>query len=134
MFRMRIPVKGLKVSLWLMILTILISFIVPSVLAQPVDASRKTDANAGIDLTYDVDSYFALVNYNEPSNPYIVLNYYFENGSHIRMVHGVDIVIFPSLNLDYQNNVVRIFDKNGKLEGYGFGFRPKSRTYVFMPV
>jgi len=110
------------------------SFIVPMVLAQPTDASRKLDPSSNMELACNIDSYFALVDYNEPSNPYVVLNYYYENGSYIRMVFGIEKDLLPSLNLNHQNNVVQVFDKKGKLDGYGVGFKPKSKVFIYIPV
>jgi len=117
-----------------MVITILLSFIVPSVLAQPTDASRKLDSSSNLEMVYNIDAYFAMVDYNEPSNPYVVMNYYYENGSHIRMVFGIERDLLPSLNLNYQNNVVQVFDKKGKLDGYGIGFKPKSRVFIYVPL
>ncbi len=134
MLSIRSFTRCLRAPLWLMVFTILLSFVVPSVLAQPADASRKLDSSSNMELAYNIKTYFALVDYNEPSNPYVVLNYYYENGSYIRMVFGIDKDIFPSLNLNYQNNVVQVFDKKGKVDGYGVGFKPKSKVFIYIPV
>lgn len=127
-------VKRVRAPLLLMVLTILISFLVPGILAEPVNSSKKYETPANADLAYGLDAYFAVVNYNEPSNPWVQINYYFENGSHIRMIFGMDRSIFPSLNLNYQNNFVQVFDRKGKLCGLGFKTRSKSNLFVFVPA
>ncbi len=105
--------RGKKAPLLLMLFTILLSFLAPSVLAQPLDPSKKYDMQANGDFAYDLDTYFGIVDFNEPSNPYVIINYYFENGSHIRMIFGVDRDVFPTLNLNYQNNWIQVFDTKG---------------------
>lgn len=126
--------KRMRAPLLIMVLTILLSFLVPTILAQPANTSRdnQNDMPAPSDLSYNLDMYFTVVNYNEPSNPWVLINYYFDNGSSVRMVFGVDRNVFPSLNLDYQNNIIQIFDKKGKISG--FGFQSKSRTNLFIYV
>lgn len=126
--------RYIRAPLWLVIAVILMSFIVPSVLAQPADGSRKLDSSTDMDTAYGIDAFFAIADYNEPSNPYIVLNYYYENGSHIRIVFGIDRDLMPSLSLDYQNNVVQVFDRKGKLDGYGVGFKPKSKVFIYVSL
>lgn len=134
MFSKKSRIKGIKASLWLMFLTILISFLVPSVLAQPDNQSERyeSDMASNMDSAFALDMYFAVVNYNEPSNPYILINYYYDNGSYIRMIFGVDRTVFPSLNLDYQNNYIQVFDKKGKLSGYGIRTKTKSNLFVYV--
>lgn len=127
-------IKRVRAPLLLMVLTILISFLVPGILAEPVNSSKKYETPANADLAYSLDAYFAIVNYNEPSNPWVQINYYFENGSYIRMIFGMDRSIFPSLNLNYQNNFVQVFDRKGKLCGLGFKTRSKSNLFVFVPA
>ena len=134
MFSIKSMLKGLRAPMWLMVFAILMSFVVPSVLAQPADAARKLDSSSNAELAYNIEAYFALVDYNEPSNPYIVLNYYYENGSHIRMIFGIEKDVSPSLNLNYQNNVIQVFDKKGKLDGYGVGIKSKSKVFIYIPV
>jgi hypothetical protein len=125
-----------KVPLFLMILTILLTFLVPTILAQPVNPSKEgqSDMPAGADLALDFDAYFTVVNYNEPSSPWVLINYYLDNGSSIRMVFGVDNSVYPSLNLNYQNNFIQVFDKKGKVCGMGFQSRSRSNLFVFVPV
>ncbi len=118
----------------LILLTILFSFLVPSIMAQPENPSKKFEAPTNADLTYNLEAYFAIVNYNEPTNPWIQVNYYLENGSYIRMIFGMERVVFPSLNLNYQNNFIQVFDRKGKLNGLGFKSRYKSNLYIFVPV
>ena len=118
----------------LMLFTILLSFVVPSVLAQPEDPQKKLDAPVNSDLAYNLEAYFTIVNYNEPANPYVLINYYYENGSQITMIFGMERIVFPSLNLNFQYNYVQVFDNKGKLSGYGVRTRSKSNLYVFVPV
>ena len=126
--------KRVKVPLLLMLLTILVSFLVPTVLAEQVNPSKKDEAPANADLAYSFNMYFAIVNYNEPTNPWIQVNYYYENGSFITMIYGMDRTVFPSLNLNYQNNFVQVFDGKGKMCGFGFKTRYRSKLYIFVPV
>jgi hypothetical protein len=127
--------KG-KVPLFLMIFTILLTFLVPTILAQPANSSKEgqTEMPAGADLSLSFDAYFTVVNYNEPGSPFVLINYYFENGSSIRMVFGVDNSLHPSLNLNYQNNFIQVFDKKGKVCGMGFQSRGRSNLFIYVPV
>jgi len=127
-------IKKFKVPILLILLTILMSFLAPSIMAQPENSSKKYEAHTNADLAYNLEAYFAIVNYNEPTNPWVQVNYYYENGSHIRMIFGMDNTVFPSLNLNYQNNFVQVFDRKGKLNGFGFKSRYKSNLYIFVPV
>ena len=127
--------KGIRVPLLLVLFTILIGILVPTVLAQPADPrdySSEMPMNA--DLAYNLDAYFAVVNYNEPMNPWVQINYYYDNGSHIRMVFGIDRTIFPTLNLDFQNNMIQVFDRKGKLSGYGINLKGKTNLYIYVPM
>jgi hypothetical protein len=131
----KIPLlKGKRAPLLLMVLTILFSFLAPTVLAQPDNPSKKFDMQSNQDLAYNLDTYFTMVDYNEPSNPYILINYYFENGSHVRMIFGVDKEVFPTLNLNYQSSLIQVFDNKGKIGGYGIRTRSKSNLFVYVPV
>jgi hypothetical protein len=134
MFLKKSLMKRVKVPLLLMLLTILVSFLVPTVLAEQVNPSKKDEAPVNADLTYSLDMYFAIVNYNEPTNPWIKINYYYENGSFITMIYGMDRTVFPSLNLNYQDNFVQVFDRKGKMCGFGFKTRYRSNLYIFVPV
>lgn len=126
--------KRIRAPMFLMVLTILMSFLVPTILAQPASPSKdyETENIYNSDLIYDLDAYFSMMNCNDPGNSWVVVNYYFKNGSSIRMVFGVDRTIHPSLNLDYENNNIQVFDNKGKITG--FGFQSKSRTNLFIYV
>ncbi len=128
--------KRMRTPLVLMVLTIILSFFVPTVLAQPDNLSKDNlkDAPENADLFFNLEAYFAVQNYNEPSNPWVLVNYYFENGSSIRMVFGIDRSVFPTLNLDYQNNYVQVFDKKGKVCGLGFKTKDKYNLFVYVPA
>ncbi len=127
-------IKKFKAPMLLILLTILLSFLVPSILAQPQNSSKKYEAPNNTDLPYSLEAYFAIVNYNEPTNPWVQVYYYYDNGSHIRMIFGMDNTVFPSLNLNYQYNVVQVFNDKGKLSGYGIRTRSKSNLYIFVPA
>ncbi len=127
-------IKKFKAPMLLILLTILLSFLVPSVFSEPINPSKRNEVPTNGDLAYNLDAYFMVVNYNEPSNPWILVNYYFENGSSIRMVLGIDRMVFPSLNLDYQNNFIQVFDKKGKVCGLGFKTGSKSNLFIYAPV
>lgn len=118
----------------LILLTILLSFLVPSIMAQPENSSKKYEAPNNADLAINLEAYFAIVNYNEPTNPWVQVNYYYENGSFIRMIFGIESIVFPSLNLNYQYNYVQVFNDKGKLSGYGVRTRSKSNLYIFVPA
>jgi hypothetical protein len=119
-----------------MLVTILISFLVPSALAEPADPTEKYESEMTSDtyLIYNIDFYFSVVNYNEPANPWVQINYYYENGSYITMIFGVDRTVYPTLNLDYHGNFIQVFDKKGKLSGYGIRTKTKSNLFVYVPV
>jgi hypothetical protein len=119
-----------------MVLTILMSFLVPTILAQPVNTSKdfETQNMYNSDLAYDLDAYFSMMNCNDPGNSYVLVNYYFENGSSIRMVFGVDNSIHPSLNLDYENNNIQVFDNKGKITGFGYQSKSKHNLFIYVPV
>ncbi len=125
-----------KVPILIMLLTVIMSFLVPTVLAQPDNLSKenlnKTPENG--DLFFNLEAFFAVQNYNEPSNPWVLVNYYFENGSYIRMIFGIERSIFPTLNLNYQNNFIQVFDKRGKMCGLGFKSKDKSNLFVYVPA
>ncbi len=128
--------KRIRAPMFLMVLTILMSFLVPAILAQPVNTSKdyETENLYNSDLAYDLDAYFSMMNCNDPGNSYVLVNYYFENGSSIRMVFGVDESIYPSLNLDYENNNIQVFDNKGKITGFGFQSKSKSNLFVYVPL
>ncbi|UCG68399.1 MAG: hypothetical protein JSV09_11370 [Thermoplasmata archaeon] len=134
MFLRKSLLKRFKVPLLLMLMTILLSFVVPSVLATPENPQKKFEAPVNSDLAYNMEAYFTLVNYNEPTSPWVLVNYYYENGSYIRMIFGVENVVFPSLDLNLQYNIVQVFDNKGKLSGYGFKTRSKSNLFIFVPA
>jgi hypothetical protein len=117
-----------------MVLTILMSFLVPSILAAPENHSKKLEASTNADLFYNLDPGFTIVNFNEPSNPWVLVNYYYDNGSHIRIIFSRDSVFFPSLDMNFQHNIVQVFDNKGKLSGYGVRTRSKSNLFIFHPV
>jgi hypothetical protein len=50
------------------------------------------------------------------------------------MVFGVDRIIHPSLNLDYENNNIQVFDNNGKITGFGIQSKSKANLFVYVPV
>ena len=127
-------IKKFKVPILLILLTILMSFLVPSILAQPENSSKKYETPTNVNLAYSLEAYFAVMNYNEPTNPWVQVNYYYENGSYIRMIFGMESIVFPSLSLNYQYNFVQVFDDKGKLSGYGIRTRSKSNLYIFVPA
>jgi len=127
-------IKKFKAPMLLILLTILLSFLVPSIMAQPENSSKKYEAPNNADLAINLEAYFAIVNYNEPTNPWVQVNYYYENGSFIRMIFGIESIVFPSLNLNYQYNYVQVFNDKGKLSGYGVRTRSKSNLYIFVPA
>ncbi len=120
--------------MFLMVLTILMTFLVPTILAQPASTSKDYETNSlyNSDIMSDMDAYFRMMNCNDPGNTWVMVNYYFENGSSIRMVFGVDRTVHPSLNLNYQNNYIRVFDNKGKIMGFGYQSRSLRRIYLFM--
>ena len=122
--------------MFLIVLTILMSFLVPTILAQPASTSKdyETEGQYNSDLAYDMDAYFSMMNCNDPGNSWVIVNYYYENGSSIRMVFGVDRIIHPSLNLDYENNNIQVFDNNGKITGFGYQSKSKTNLFVYVPV
>ena len=128
--------KRIRAPMFLIVLTILMSFLVPTILAQPVNTSKnyETEGQYNSDLTYDMDAYFSMMNCNDPGNSWVIVNYYYENGSSIRMIFGVDRIIHPSLNLDYQNNNIQVFDNNGKITGFGYQSKSKANLFVYVPV
>jgi hypothetical protein len=128
--------KRIRAPMFLMVLTILLSFLVPTILAQPASPSRDYETNNiyNSDLAYDLDVYFSMMNCNDPGNSWVIVNYYFENGSSVRMVFGLDRTVFPSLNLDYQNNIIQVFDKKGKIDGFGFQSKSRSNLFIYVPV
>lgn len=123
-----------KLPLFLMLIMIFMSFIVPSVLAQPENDSKKYEAPSNSDLALGLEAYFAIVNYNEPTNSWVQINYYYENGSYITMIYGIEITVFPSLSLNYQSGFIQVFDKKGKLCGFGIKIRTKSNLFIFVPA
>jgi hypothetical protein len=129
-------IKKMKVPLFFMLVTILISFLAPGVLAEPIDPSERYESEMAADanLMHSIDSYFAVVNYNEPSIPWVQINYYYENGSQITMIFGVDRTIYPTLNLDYNGPFIQVFDKKGKISGFGIRMKTKSNLFVFVPA
>jgi hypothetical protein len=128
--------KKAKAPILIMLFTIIMSFLVPTVLAQPDAISKESlkEAPENADLFFNLEAFFAVQNYNEPSNPWVLVNYYFDNGSSIRMVFGIDRSVFPTLNLDYQNNYIQVFDRKGKVCGLGFKSKDKSNLFVFAPA
>ena len=80
------------------------SFLVPGILAESHNPSKKStlEAHTNADLTYHLELYFTIVTYNEPMNPWVQINYYYENGQHMRIIYGVDGTALPSLNLNYR--------------------------------
>jgi hypothetical protein len=134
MFSEKSLIKRARVPMLLVILTILMSFLVPTMLAEQENMSKKFESPANEDLARNLNMYFAIVNYNEPSNPWVQINYYDENGSFITMIFGMDRTVFQSLNLNYQNNFVQVFDRKGKLCGFGYNTRYKSNLYFFIPI
>lgn len=134
MFSKKSLIKKARVPMLLMILTILMSFLVPTLLAEQENTSKKYDSPTNEDFAYNLNMYFTIVNYNDPSNPWVQINYYYENGSFITMIFGMDRTVFPSLNLNYQDNFVQVFDRKGKLCGFGFKTRIKSNLFIFVPA
>lgn len=128
--------KKAKALILIMLLTIIMSFLVPTVLAQPDNLSKENlkEAPVNAELFFNLEAYFAVQNYNEPSNPWVLVNYYFENGSSIRMVFGIDRSVFPTLNLNYQNNYIQVFNKKNKVCGLGFKTKDKSNLFVYVPA
>jgi hypothetical protein len=128
--------KKAKAPLLIMILTIILSFLVPTVLAQPDNLPKENlkETPENSNLFFNLEAFFTVQNYNEPSNPWALVNYYFENGSSIRMVFGIDRTVFPTLNLDYQNNYIQVFDKKGKVCGLGLKSKDKSNLFVYVPM
>lgn len=127
-------INKFKAPMLLILLTILLSFLVPSIMAQPENPSKKYEAPTNADLAYNLEAYFAIMNYNEPTNTWVQVNYYYENGSYIRMIFGMERVVFPSLNLNFQYTYVQVFNDKGKLSGYGIRTRSKSNLYIFVPA
>jgi hypothetical protein len=128
--------KRIRAPMFLMVLTILMSFLVPTLLAEPANTSRdyETENIYGSDLAYDLDAYFRMMNCNDPGNTWVIINYYFENGSSIRMVFGVHDRIHPSLNLDYQNSNIQVFDNKGKITGFGYQSKSRPNLFIYVPV
>ena len=128
--------KRIRGPMFLIVLTILMSFLVPAILAEPVNTSKDYDTRDiyNSDLAYDLNAYFSMMNCNDPGNSYVLVNYYFENGSSIRMVFGVDSSLHPSLNLDYENNNIQVFDNKGKISGLGFQSKSKQNLFIYVPV
>jgi hypothetical protein len=69
MFSKKSLIKKGRVPMLLMILTILMSFLVPTLLAEQENPSKKYDSPTNEDLTCNLNMYFTIVDYNEPSNP-----------------------------------------------------------------
>ncbi|UCE35896.1 MAG: hypothetical protein JSW00_10030 [Thermoplasmata archaeon] len=134
MLERRSLVNKVKVPLLLMLITLLLSFLVPGILAQPDNSEKRDEPPVNSDLALGFDAYFAIVNYNEPHNPWVQVNYYYENGSYITMIYGIERSVLPSLSLNYQSGAVQVFDRKGKLTGLGFKTRTKSNLFVFVPA
>ena len=134
MFKKKSGPKKYKLPFLLMLFALVMSFIVPTFLAQPAVQQKDNENYSNSDFSYCIDPNFMIVNYNEPSNPWVVVNYYYENGSHIRMVFVIDNTPSPTINLDYQGNTIEVFDKKGRLSGYGVRTNSKSNVYVYVPV
>ncbi len=133
MFKKKSGIKKYKLPFLLMLFALVMSFIVPTFLAQPTVQQKDNENYSNSDFSYCIDPGFMIVNYNEPSNPWVVVNYYYENGSQIRMVYVVDNTFSPTLDSDYQGNTIEVFDKYGRLSGYGIKTNSKSNIYVYVP-
>ena len=128
--------KRIRAPMFLMVLTILMTFLVPTILAQPASTSKdyETENPYNSDIMSDMDAYFRMMNCNDPGNSWVMVNYYFENGSSIRMVFGIDRTIHPSLNLNYNSNYIQVFDNKGKITGFGYQSKSKANLFIYVPV
>ncbi|MCK5561441.1 MAG: hypothetical protein KAJ51_12635 [Thermoplasmata archaeon] len=127
---------NIKASLILMILAIFLSIFVPGVVAEPRGGFENANYEHPIynDITYNFDEYLTIVNYNEPMNPYVIMNYYYQDGSNVKIIYGVQGTVVASLNLDHQNNLIPVFDAYGNLVGYGVNPKLKSNLFIFVPI
>lgn len=134
MFNKKSGLKKYKLPFLLMLIALVLSFIVPTLLAEPANSQKDNETYSNSDLKYILDPTFSNVNYNEPHNPWVIVNYYYESGSQISMIFLIDDTSSPTINLDHQSNVIEVFGEKGRLSGYGIKANRESNVYVYVPV
>jgi hypothetical protein len=98
----------------------------------PNSVNYPNNSTSNYDLTEIFDEYLILIDYNEPMNPYILMNYYYKDGSCIRMVYGIKSTDLTLLDMDSENKLIPVFDSNNNLNGYGIKTSRSSNLYIFI--
>ena len=84
------------------------------------------------EITETFDEYLILVNYNEPMNPYFIIVYYYNDGSCIRMVHGIESSSLDILELDFESGQIPVLNIENKICGHGIKIKTNSNLFIFV--
>lgn len=124
--------KKFKQYFVIAILAIFIGSFLPGIIAETLPHSGNNTNNLTVksDLTEIFDEYLILIDYNEPMNPYIIMIYYYKDGSCSRIVFGIESVELHSLNLE--NKLIPVFDADNNFCGHGVKTRASSNLYIYI--
>jgi hypothetical protein len=126
--------KKFKLNIFIVILSILIVTILPNVVADPdsTPANYSNTITLNSDLNEIFDEYLILIDYNEPMNPYILMNYYYHDGSCTRMVYGIKSTNLNYFNLDLEKDLIPVYGDNNKIHGYGVRTKSTRNLFIFV--
>jgi hypothetical protein len=125
-----------KLRFIIVIITLIFVSIVPSAVgasySNPNDQSLQDTIDPDM---FDIfDEYLILIDYNEPMNPYILMNYYYQDGSCVRLVYGIPTV---NLSLDgqiFDYELIPIFNYQNKIIGWGVKINTRSNLFIFANI
>ena len=115
------------------ILILFIGAIFPTVVAGSLpESSDYQDPLTPFSGPVEIFTEFLIfIDYNEPMNPYVLMNYYYRDGSCVRMVYGIDATSLSPFDLELQTEVIPVLDMDNNIIGYGVKTKTNSNLFVF---
>jgi hypothetical protein len=124
-----------KALIIFMLALLSIQFLFPAIYADSFGSDHDyPERDLYSNLDFNFEAYFAVIDYNDINHPWVQIYYYYENGSKIRMIYGIDELSFRNLELNFLRNNIPVFDSSGNIYGYGIKTKYKSNLYVFIPL
>jgi hypothetical protein len=122
-----------KLKVFIVILTLFVVSFLPSAVNGSYPGSNELTKEESIDSDlFDLfDEYLTLINYNEPMNPYILLNYHYKDGSCARLVYGIRIVNLVSDNQNHDSEFIPILNDENNIVGWGLKTNANSNLFLF---